>query len=99
MSSPPYLTEEEIAHITKPRTQGAARVRYFREKLKCKVEPRPNGQPLVWRADFEAARMAAPAANDSRQASKDWTAFDQRVRYGRGTKAKRRQPTGARAAR
>ncbi len=96
----PYLTSEEIAEITEPRTQGAARIRFFRQ-LGVKVEARPNGQPLVWRADFEAARMHdRQAANDGRQAQVDWTEFDKKVRYGRdGEKAQRRQSARPRAAR
>lgn len=49
----PYLTDEEIAELTYPLTQGAARIKYF-ERLGCKVKPRPNGQPMVGRAEYEA---------------------------------------------
>jgi hypothetical protein len=91
----PYLTDEEIEHITDPLTQGAARIRYFREVLEVKVKPRPNGQPLVWRSDFDAARRREQeAANDGRP-SLDWSAFEERVKYGRGEKAKRREPARA----
>jgi hypothetical protein len=54
---PPFLTEEEIAEATKPLRQGAARIKFFKG-IGCKVKPRPNGQPLVGRADFEAAMTA-----------------------------------------
>jgi hypothetical protein len=95
MSLPPYLTDEEIEYITRPRTQGAARIKFFR-RINVKVEARPNGQPLVWRVDYDAARLAGEAANDSAgNAVPDWTTFDNKVRYGSGTKAKRRQPAGA----
>lgn len=57
---PPYLTDAEVAEITSPLRQGAARIKYFR-KLGCKVEPRPNGQPLVLRAEFEAAMLGKQA--------------------------------------
>lgn len=82
-----HLSDAEIAEITKPLTQGAARIRFFLE-LGVKVAPRPNGQPLVWRADFEAARNRQQAANDGRAiVPVDWTRFDNKVRYGaRGTK-------------
>lgn len=50
----PYLTDNEIAEITEPLVQGAARIRFFR-KLGVKVSPKPNGQPLVGRAEYEAA--------------------------------------------
>lgn len=93
-----YLTVEEIADITDPLTQGAARVKFF-ERIGCKVCPKPNGQPLVVRAEFEAARssrLIAGAANDppaSPQA--DAEALRNRVNYVRGKKAQRRQPARA----
>lgn len=91
----PYLTAEEIADITEPLTQGAARIKYFKH-LGVKVEPKPNGQPLVWRQDFEAVRRREQqAANDGRPASRDWSEFEKRVRYGRGEKEKRREPARA----
>ena len=49
----PYLTDAEGEEITKPLTQGAARIRYFKS-IGCKVKERPNGQPLVGRAEYEA---------------------------------------------
>lgn len=55
MSAPPYLTDDEIEHITAPLTQGAARCRFIRDQYRVTVKERPNGQPLVWRAEFEAA--------------------------------------------
>src|SRR4051812_1815048 len=86
----PYLTPEEIAAITEPLTQGAARIRYFRDVLKVKAAPKPNGQPLVWRSDFEAVRrLEQDAANDGAR-SRDWSAFEERVKCGRGTEKKRR---------
>ena len=94
MSLPPYLTDAEIAHITHPLTQGAARIKFFR-KIKVKVESRPNGQPLVWRVDYDAARVAAPAANDTGRPQGDWSAFKERVRSRGGEKTKRREPAGA----
>lgn len=97
MSQPPYLTDEEIAGATDPLTQGAARIKFFR-RLGVKVEAKPNGQPLVWRADFETARRQA-AANDGRPVPPDWSAFEKKVRYGRdGAKTEGRQPARARAA-
>lgn len=84
---PPYLTDEEIAEITRPLRQGAARIKFFR-RLGMKVEPKPNGQPLVWRADFEAAGAAAPA-NDARERTVvDWSQLKDKVRGAqRGRKA------------
>lgn len=83
--SSPYLSDEEVADITNPLTQGAARCRYFR-KLGVKVDPRPNGQPLVGRAEFEAARLskersAVPlpgAAAAGSVITPDWTRLRER---------------------
>jgi hypothetical protein len=86
--SDPFLTDEEIERITHPLTQGAARCRYFR-KLGIKVDPRPNGQPLVGRAEFEAARMAEgratamPAATDGNVVSIDRAALRERQERGK----------------
>lgn len=90
----PYLTDEEIEAITTPLTQGKARIRFFK-RLGVKAETKPNGQPLVWRSEFEAVRQRAAAANDAPPGARDWTAFNKRVRYGRGTKEKRREPAQA----
>jgi hypothetical protein len=88
-----HLSDDEIASITKPLTQGAARIKYFR-RLGVRAEARPNGQPLVLRIDFERRRQEA--ANDSRKAAPDWTEFEKRVRYGRdGEKAEGRKPARA----
>lgn len=90
--SDPYLTDDEIAEITKPLMQGAARCRYFR-RLGIKVDPRPNGQPLVGRAEFEAARLAperataAPAPLAENVVSIDRTAL--RARQERGKRPPR----------
>jgi len=86
---PPYLTVAEIKDITEPLTQGAARIKFFRN-MGVKVEPKPNGQPLVWRADFETRRQAQ-AANDGGQTTRNWSSFDDKVKYGRGAKTQRRQ--------
>lgn len=56
---PPYLTDAELAEICRPRTQGAAQIRYLRA-LGLKVERRADGTPLVWRHDVER-RQSSPA--------------------------------------
>jgi hypothetical protein len=60
----PYLTEPEIAHITAPLTQPAARCRWLREQGLI-VRERPNGEPLVGRAHFEewSGKTKGPAQN------------------------------------
>ena len=60
--------EREIADICRPRTQGAAQIRFLRS-IGIKVERRADGTPLVWRADVERARASGagstfPASNE-----------------------------------
>lgn len=57
---PPYLTDAEIAEICRPRTQGAAQIRYLRA-LGLKVARRADGTPLVWRVDVDRRQSAAGA--------------------------------------
>lgn len=76
----PHLTDAEIAEITEPLTQAAARCRYFRRVLGIKVRQKPNGQPLIGRAEYEAALTSrraqeAPRAGGSNVVSlPDWGA-------------------------
>lgn len=53
----PYLSEPEIANMTRPLTQPAAQVRHLRS-LGIRAERRPDGTVLVMRA------WLAPSAND-----------------------------------
>lgn len=52
-----HLTDAEIADITCPLKQGKARCKYIRENYGVLVKEKPNGQPLVGRAEFEAALL------------------------------------------
>jgi hypothetical protein len=95
--TPPYLTDQEIAEITAPLIQGAARCRFL-NRIGVKVQRRPDGQPLVGRAEFEAfmqARDSAIAPTHRTEAGPDWPALQDRVRYARGQKAKMRESTRA----
>jgi hypothetical protein len=69
MMLPPYLTDAELAEICRPRTQGAAQIRYLRA-LGLKVERRADGTPLVWRHDVER-RQAPPATGTTVGASNE----------------------------
>ena len=51
------LSDEEIEAICRTRKQGAAQIRYLRA-LGLRVERRPDGSPLVWRADIERREQA-----------------------------------------
>lgn len=57
MSLPPFLTDDEIAAMTRPLKQGAARIKYLRDTLGLPVRARPDGQPLVWRSDWESRQQ------------------------------------------
>ena len=49
---PPYLTDDEIFEICRPRRQGAAQLRFL-QSLGIKAVRRADGTPLVWRCDVE----------------------------------------------
>jgi hypothetical protein len=95
MTPAPYLTDEEIAHITRPLKQGAARIRYIRRVYRVPCEPDPDGNPVVRRVDWDRRPEAAGAANDQAPAGEDWSKLREKVRYGRGPTQKRRQSAGA----
>lgn len=56
---PPVLTDAEIDDICAGLKQNAAKVRFLRDVLKVPVQRKPNGRPLVLRADWE--RRSQPA--------------------------------------
>lgn len=62
-----YLTDEEIADLTKPLKQGAARCKRFRE-MGITPGVRADGQPIVGRAEFEVARLRASGLEPAQQA-------------------------------
>lgn len=72
--SSPHLTDAEVAEITEPLEQAAARRRFF-ERCGLKVGRKPNGQPLVSRADWAAHLAAHHAAGVSaaNAPSIDWS--------------------------
>lgn len=76
----PHLSDAEIAEITEPLTQGAARVRFFK-RLGVKVTLKPNGQPIVSRYEYAAAIGAPGEKLGSLQATDpDWAALEARQR-------------------
>lgn len=56
---PPFLTDDEIAEICQPLRMAAAQRRHL-ERLGLLVKTRPDGKPLVGRAEFERVMTAAP---------------------------------------
>lgn len=57
MNTTPDLTNEEIDRICEGLTQNYAKCRYLRS-LGLRVERRPNGRPLVARAEWERRLVA-----------------------------------------
>lgn len=56
-----YLSDEEIADICRPLKMPAAQRRHL-ARLGLLVKSKPNGQPLVARAEFERVMTGATAA-------------------------------------
>lgn len=55
----PDLTDDEVDQICAGLKQNAAKVRYLKQRLKVRVDRKPNGRPLVSRAHYEAVRGRA----------------------------------------
>ena len=49
------LSDDEVNAICAGLVQNAAKVRYLRDVLKLHVDRRPNGRPLLRRADWDRA--------------------------------------------
>jgi hypothetical protein len=57
------LSDEEIDAICAGLVQNAAKVRYLRQVLRLPVDRRPNGRPLVKRADWHMRPLDAHNAS------------------------------------
>lgn len=98
--STPFLSDDELLALCKPLTQPAAMVRYL-TGMGFHVKRRPNGWPLISRANFDVVMMgqaqpsATPANPDGGPNVKALLdRFTQRgAPYGNGTKEKK-QPAG-----
>lgn len=69
--TPPHLTDAEVDDICAGLRQNFAKVRFLRDRLGLShVDRKPNGRPLVMRAEWErrAGGAAAPAAQNGRPA-------------------------------
>lgn len=60
----PDLTDDEVDALCAGLTQNAAKVRYLR-RMGLRVERRPNGRPLVARAEWERVLAAGQHAAQS----------------------------------
>lgn len=54
----PFLTDDEVDRICAGLIQNAAKARYLREVVRVPVKRKPNGRPLVLRADLERPSQA-----------------------------------------
>jgi hypothetical protein len=61
---PPFLTDEEVDAICAGYVQNAAKVRFLQQVVRVPVKRKPNGRPLVLRADLQP--QPAGAAADGR---------------------------------
>lgn len=52
----PDLTDEEVDRICAGLRQNAAKIRFLQQRLKVRVDRKPNGRPLVNRAHYDAVR-------------------------------------------
>lgn len=59
----PYLSDDELLDVCRPLTQPAAMIRYLKDQG-FHVKRRPNGWPLVSRANFDAVMMGCAARVD-----------------------------------
>jgi hypothetical protein len=62
------LTDAEVDAMCAGLKQNAAKVRYLRDVLKVPVQRKPNGRPLVMRAD-----LARTAQNNRPAKGPAWT--------------------------
>lgn len=92
----PFLSDAELLHICNPLTQPAAMIRYLKREG-FHVKRRPDGWPLLSRANYDAVMMgqAQPAAaTDTPQAGPNVQALLDRFRtpgapYGDGKKTQK----------
>lgn len=61
---PPFLTDEEVDAICAGYVQNAAKVRFLQQVVRVPVKRKPNGRPLVLRADLQP--LASGGGADSR---------------------------------
>lgn len=54
----PFLTDDEVDAICAGYVQNAAKARFLREVVQVPVKRKPNGRPLVLRADLQRPSVA-----------------------------------------
>lgn len=68
----PWLSDDEVADLCDGLIQAAAQIRFLRQ-MGLAVRTKPNGRPLVMRADFESlqspgSKKPAPQRGPNRDA-------------------------------
>ena len=86
-AQPPFLSDDEIREIVTPLTQPAAIVRWFRANGFPDCRVRPNGLPLITRAQFDAV-SAGQAGQQPDTASDDLDLTAYLKKFGKGPKSK-----------
>ena len=67
---PPFLTDDEVNAICDGLTQPAAMARYL-ARLGLRVHTKPNGRPLVSRANFETVMAGRPSGTPTSRPAAD----------------------------
>jgi len=57
-----FLTDDEVDAICAGYVQNAAKVRFLREVVRVPVKRKPNGRPLVLRADLQPQAAGEPGS-------------------------------------
>lgn len=68
--APPYLTDAEVDDLCAGLTQNAAKCRFLKDELHVPVRRKPNGRPLVMRADVEAVSAARARTADAQNSTR-----------------------------
>lgn len=67
----PFLTDDEVDAICAGYVQNAAKVRFLQQVVRVPVKRKPNGRPLVLRADLQQPTTAAEPGRATVRASNE----------------------------
>lgn len=73
MNDRAFLTDDEVDEICAGYVQNAAKVRYLQQVVRVPVKRKPNGRPLVRRADLQMPTTDADAGRATVRASNEPT--------------------------
>ncbi len=69
----PFLTDDEVDAICAGYVQNAAKVRFLQQVVRVPVKRKPNGRPLVLRADLQRPSEAGGGSRATVAASNEPT--------------------------